>query len=284
MLIASGQRGFTLAEVLLSVFMTVAVASAIYTLLMTTQRLTRLQGERLRVQSSVRAGSLILFEELGGLGAVEGGTAGQNDIIAFGPSTVTYRAMRGIGFICQTPSATSIRIARSSFSGHRDPQAGRDEAFVFVPGNAETETEDSWVPARIVSVVTTAPCPGVLGAGISLTLAASVSPGMPEPGTPVRITEPMELKLYQSDGRAWLGARSVSTGEAIQPLIGPLTDAGGFQLEYLDGSGAPTADRTLIKSIRGKLKAATNAGGAGPAAPVEEELIAQITLRNSVQP
>ena len=284
MLIAPGRRGFTLVEVMLSLSMTLAVAGAIYTLLVTTQRLTRLQGERIRLQSSVRAGSHIVFEELSELSTIVGGTADQNDIVAFGPTDVTYRAMRGIGFICQTPSPTTIRIARGTFTGHRDPQAGRDEAYVFVPGNPDTETSDSWVPAKIVSVTTAAPCPGGLGAGIALTVSAGASLGMREPGTPVRITEVMELKLYQSDGRSWLGARSVSAGEAIQPLVGPLTDAQGFRLEYLNGTGAPTVDRALIKSIRATLRGTAEVGGAGPVTPVEEELITQVTLRNGLQP
>lgn len=278
-----GRRGFTVAEVLLSVFTTLVVAGAIYSLLVTTQQLTRLQGERTSLQSGVRAGSLILLEELGGLSTVEAGTGDQNDIVAFGPSAVTYRAMRGIGFICQAPGATTIQLARSNFSGHRDPQAGRDEAYVFIPGSADGETKDAWVSATIVSVATAAPCPGGLGAGITLTLSSSASLGRPEPGTPVRIAELMELRLYQSNGRSWLGARSVNTGEAIQPLVGPLTDTYGFQLEYLDATGAPTADGTRIKSIRGRLRGTTD-GTVGRDLPVEEELTTQVTLRNSLQP
>jgi hypothetical protein len=284
MLIAARRCGFTLVEVMLSVVMTAAVTGAIYNLLVTTQRLTRIQGERTSLQSSVRAGSLILREELGELSTVEGGTSDQNDVVAFGPDAISYRAMRGIGFICHMPGATTIRLARGSFSGHRDPQSGRDEALVFVPGNSGAPTKDSWVPVKIVSVATAAPCPGGLGAGITL----GVSPGAPletaESGSPVRITELMELRLYRSDNQSWLGARSVNTGEAIQPLIGPLTDAQGFQLEYLDGMGAPTADRTRIKSIRVRLRGTTEGGGVGRDAAVEEELITQMTLRNSSQP
>jgi hypothetical protein len=277
-------RGFTLAEVMVSLFMTVVVAGSTYHLLITTQRLTRLQGARTSVQSGVRAGSQVIREELGQLSTVEGGTAAQNDIVAFSPSAVTYRAMRGTGFICQSSSVATIQLARSSFSGHRDPQAGRDEAYVFVPGNPELDAKDSWVPAQIVSVATAAPCPGSLGPGITLTVSPGAPLGVPEPGTPVRITELMELKVYQADRLSWLGARSVSTGEAIQPLVGPLTDAGGLQLEYLDATGAPTADPTRIQSIRSTLKMTTNSSEIGSATPVEEELITQVTLRAPPRP
>jgi hypothetical protein len=282
-LIVSGHRGFSLVEILLSVSMTLSVAGAIYSLLLTTQRLTRLQAARVHLQSGVRAGSVVVLEELAELATVEGGTADQNDVVALTPNAITYRAMRGMGFVCQAPNPTTILLARTSFSGHRDPQAGRDVAYVFVPGSLETGTEDSWMPAGIGNVSTSAACPGGLGAGITLTLAGTAALGVPEPGTPVRITELMELRLYPSEGQFWLGARSVSTGEAIQPLVGPLADATGFQLEYLDGMGTPTADRTRIKSIGGKLRGMLNLGGAGPAAAGEEELGTRVTLRNSLQ-
>ena len=56
------------------------------------------------------------------------------------------------------------------------------------------------------------------------------------------------LKLYQSTGQWWLGLRSVSTGEAIQPLAGPLTED-GLRFEFLDLLGQPTTDRTSVRSI-----------------------------------
>ena len=276
------RRGLTLTEVMLSLVMTLVVTGAIYSLLLSSQRLTLAQGQRISVQSSVRAGSLILLHELSELGTVTGGTPAQNDIIAFGPSAITYRAARGIGFICQTPAPTVIRVARNTFSGHRDPQAGRDEAYVFVPGNPVNATADAWVAVNIVQVATVSMCPGNLPA-ITLTVFGSPSAEALEVGTPVRIMELMELRFYRADERSWLGARSVSSGEAIQPLIGPLADVNGFDLEYLDGFGAPTADRTGIRSIRVRLRGSLESRGElGP--PLDEELVTQVALRNSLTP
>lgn len=279
MLNGGRHTGFSLVEILLSMVITVLVVGAIHNILRKSQRLTSVQGEQIALQSSVRAGALILREELGGLSTLEGGTADQNDVVAAGPSAITYRAQRGFGFICQVPTATTIRIARGSFSGYRDPQAGRDAVSILVPGDPEAATDDSWLPASVVSVSTSGSCPLSQGPGISLTLAGAVPSNLPE-GTPVRITEIMELKLYRSGDQSWLGARSVSSAEAIQPLIGPLVHVDGFQLEYLDGRGVPTADRTDIKSIRGKLRGISAAGENGAAPSLEEELVTQITLRN----
>jgi hypothetical protein len=283
MLIPS-RRAFTLAEVMISLTLTLVVAGALYRLLVSTQRITRAQAQRVDLQSSVRAGSLVVLSELRELNAVPGGTGEQNDILVAGSSAVVYRAMRGIGFICGAPSPTAIRIARHTFTGHRDPQAGRDDALIFIEDSAAAGAEDTWLGTKIVSVATATPCPGALGPGITLTLPADAWVAGLEAGTPVRFAEVMELRLYESEGRSWLGARSVSSGEAIQPLVGPLTQEGGFRLDYLDATGAPTADRTSIKSIRIALRGTTENGGAGNGNPVEEELITQVALRNAVRP
>ena len=278
MLNITERRGFTLVEIMAALAVTLIVSSGTYHLLVNAQRLTRAQAARMSVQSIVRTGALIAANELSELNTVPGGSPSQNDIFALGAHAVTYRAMRGIGLNCQTVGPTVIRLARGSFSGHRDPQAGRDEALVFVRGDSATGSQDAWVAVNITGVVTTSACPGG-GPGITLTLAASPSPQLLEQGTPVRLAERMEMRLYEADASWWLGVRSVNTGEAIQPLAGPLAP-GGFQLEYLDREGAPTVDRTGIRSIRVTVRALEPAVE-HTRPPLEEELITQVTLRNS---
>ena len=283
-MLTRARRGFTLAEVMVSLALTLMVAGALYSVLLSTQRVTRAQAQRVDLQSNVRAGALIVLGELRELSAAPGGTAGQNDILVAGSNAVVYRAMRGVGFICAAPSATTFRIARSSFSGARDPQAGRDEVLIFSEDSAAAGAGDSWLGTNIVGVGTGSPCPGALGPGITLTVPVGASVTGPGIGTPVRIAEVMELRLYESEGKSWLGARSVSSGETIQPLVGPLTKGSGFGLEYLDVTGMPTIDRTSIRSIRITVRGTTDGGGAGNSIPVEEELVTQVALRNAVQP
>lgn len=279
MLNLTARRGFTMIEIVLALAVALIVTGATYSLLSNTQRLTRAQSARVALQSSVRAGALIVANELSDLSAVRGGSTFQNDVLALGEHAVTYRAARGLGFLCQTAGPATIRLARSSFSGHRDPQAGRDEALVFVPGDSAAGSEDTWVAVKIAGVATTLACPGGGGPGITLALSAGASPLLLEEGTPVRLVEPMELRLYQADETWWLGARSVNTGEAIQPLVGPLA-SDGFRLEYLDALGGPTNDRTGIRSIRVTIRAIEAA--ADPARPLlEEELTTQVAVRNS---
>ncbi|HEV2083727.1 MAG TPA: prepilin-type N-terminal cleavage/methylation domain-containing protein [Gemmatimonadales bacterium] len=284
----ANRRGFTLVEIMIAMTLMLIVGGAAFKLLVTTQRLSRSQAEQASLQSNVRMGSLIVLNDLRELNTVFGGAADRNDILTIAASDITYRAMRGIGFICQAPTATQIRITRSGFSGFRDPQAGRDGLYVFIDGDPDTEADDTWLPVAIADVSTATACPGVLGAGITLTTPNTAGlVGLPV-GTPIHIYEVMELKLHQADGKSWLGARSISAGEAIQPVLGPLVDGNGFQLEYLDAAGAITADRTAIKSIRVTIRGisdgAINPGVEGSPTYVQDSLVTQVALRNSFRP
>jgi prepilin-type N-terminal cleavage/methylation domain-containing protein len=284
----ANRRGFTLAEIMIAMTLMLIVCGAVFKLLVSTQRLSRSQVERAGLQSNVRMGSLVVLNDLRELGTVAGGTADKNDILTIAANDITYRAMRGIGFICQAPTATQIRITRSGFSGFRDPQAGgRDSLYVFIDGDQDTEADDAWLPVAITAVATGTACPGAL-ADITLTTPNTAGlVGLPV-GTPIHVFEVMELKLHVADGKSWLGARSISAGEVIQPVLGPLVDGNGFQLEYLDAAGAATADKTAIKSIRitirGISDGAVNPGVEGIMTHVQDSLVTQVALRNAFRP
>jgi len=123
---------------------------------------------------------------------------------------------------------------------------------------------------------------GTCGAGepaISLALPAAI--GTIPVGTPVRIYEPMELAAYQSDGQWWLGMRSLSSGEAIQPVFGPLAATEGFRLVYSDAAQVATAIPGLVKSITVTIRGSGTNDNHSPAGPLTEALTTQITLKNA---
>jgi prepilin-type N-terminal cleavage/methylation domain-containing protein len=280
------RSGFTLVEILVALVIMAVVSGAVYQLLTTSQRLSRVQVEQVSLQSNVRTGSTLVPAELRELNTVVGGTVDQNDVLSIAADAITYRAMRGLATACQTPATqTELRLLRSTYSGFRDPQA-TDSIYLFIENDPDRETDDAWVPIRLTGVATGNVCPGA-AAGITLTTQASAAlPGLAV-GTPVRIYEVMELKLHGADGRSWLGARSVSAGEAVQPVLGPLLDGNGFGLEYLDGAGNPTVDKTAIKSIRVTVRGLTDevvrAYGTDMGHP-QEVLVSQVLLRNSIRP
>jgi prepilin-type N-terminal cleavage/methylation domain-containing protein len=284
----TSRRGFTLIELMLSITIMLIVTGAIYRLIVSSQRITRSQAERVSLQSNVRIGSLAVLSDLRELNTVTGGSAAENDILAIAPNSITYRGMRGTGRICQAPTATQVRISRSSFIGYRDPQSVRDSVYVFIDGDPDTEVDDAWLSMALTGVSAATPCPGILGDGITLTVPNTAALVGLATGTPVRIFEVMELALHQQDGRSWLGARSVSADEPVRPVLGPLVDGNGFSLAYLNAAGAATTDRTAVKSIqvtlRGISEGAVNPGIEGIPTAVQEELISQITLRNAFRP
>lgn len=276
MLSLPGRRGFTLLELVVSTCMMLIVSGAVYRVLLTTQRLSRAQGRHIAAQSAVRAGTLLVANELRELSPA--------DLVRMGSSSLTFRVPRGVGFLCQAPpSATQIRIGRAGFSAQRDPQAGRDSVFLFLEGPAETEMDDTWLSLPITQVSNTAACAGTVEPGITLTVPSTAALATVPAGTPAWIYELMELKLYRSEGRSWLGARSVSSGESTQPVIGPLSDDDGFRLEYLDGNGSSTTDPSAVNSIRITLRSFSDRSlplFGEQSMVIEDELSTQVALRN----
>jgi prepilin-type N-terminal cleavage/methylation domain-containing protein len=274
-------RGFTLVEITVALALMLVVTAGVYRVLIFTQRSSRVQLVQLNLQSNVRTAVLVTANELRGLSTVTGGSSAKNDILVPTPSGLTYRAARGVGLLCQAGTAGQLRISRGSFSGYRDPQPGRDVAYLFLEGSSTDATDDAWAPLILRDVSTGSLCPGTFEPAIAITTVAPPEPVDAPAGTPIRIYELMELRLYQSDGQWWLGARSVSAGEAIQPLAGPLSGSDGFHLEYLSATGLATTDPTAVASIRITVRG-SNADllRAGHAEGVEEELTAQVALRN----
>jgi prepilin-type N-terminal cleavage/methylation domain-containing protein len=290
------RRGFTLVEILVSLVIMLIVSGAIYKMLNSTQRLSRAQAERVSLQSNVRSGALVVPTELRELSTYFGGTDDQNDVLAIVDSTdIRYRAMRGIGFMCQASTATEIRLAGGnsafpliSYSGYRDPKEVRDRIYVFIDGDEGTGGFDRWLSVQVTGVATGNVCGGAAG----FTLNVPNTPDLDglQVRTPVRIYEEMQLQLYSNGGKSWLGAKSVYTGEAFQPVLGPLTDAQGLAFQYLDAAGVATTNLKAIKSIKVTIRGITDqainggSGSSGAMSNVQDTLVSQVVLRNAFRP
>ena len=256
----------------------------IYRLLNSSQRLSLAQAEQVSLQSNVRTGSLVVPNELRELNTFVAGSLAQNDIILpLAADAITYRAMRGLGFLCQAPAAGELRIAQSSWTGLRDPAANRDDVYLFIDGDADDEADD------VVA-------PGGHHRREQLDLAAPYRPsGSRPPRCCLRSkcihrfgpSRSWSSSCTTPTAQWWLGARSVNPGEAVQPVLGPLT-ANGFQLEYLNSLGVATADEKAIKSIRvtvrGLTEDAVRHGGFGAMGHPGDSLVTQVMLRNSIRP
>jgi prepilin-type N-terminal cleavage/methylation domain-containing protein len=286
----SPRRGFTLVEVLVALVIMGVVTGAIYRLLNTNQRLALAQAEQTSLQSNVRTGSLVVPSELRELntwlGAAVGVLGDRNDIIVAEDDGIEYRAMRGLGFVCEAPGAgaTELHLAESSWTGLRNPDAARDDIYVFIDGDEDDDGDDTWLRVDITAATKTN---NACGADPGFELTAAAMPDVPL-NTPVRLFEHMELRLYADGGEWWLGARSVNAELVPQPVLGPLTDD-GFALEYLNSAGNDASgDLSSIKAVRltvqGLTDDAVRAHGSAQVGHPEETLVTEVLLRNSIRP
>ena len=285
-------RGFTLIELLIALVMMGVVTGGLYAMLIRTQRLTRAQTEQLSLQSTVRSASLVVPSELRELNNVVGAaTPGpQVDIIAMLPTSMTYRAMRGLGFVCQV-TASEIRLLTNQWSAYRNPALTRDGAYIFIENDPNLTSDDAWLQENIIGVDMGSTC----GAdpAIALTVSPNVTPAQVLIGTPVRTFEVMKLSLYVEGGKSWLGAQSVSgLDPSLQPLLGPLKDddgvTAGLNFTYLDAAGAVTAVPANVKSIvltvRGVSQHNMSRSGGSYAGVGTDSLVTQVSLRNAFRP
>jgi hypothetical protein len=65
---------------------------------------------------------------------------------------------------------------------------------------------------------------------------------------PLLVSEIMEIRAYESGGNWWIGARSVSAGETIQPSHGPIA-ADGLRVVALDSAGVTTLTPGLVTHL-----------------------------------
>jgi prepilin-type N-terminal cleavage/methylation domain-containing protein len=286
------RKGYTLIELMVALVVLLLVTGSIYKLLVSSQRLSRAQADRVDLQSNVRTASIVIPSELRELNAVVAGTAVQNDIFSGTATTIRYRAMRGIGYICQTPAigGGEIKVLASTWSGLRTPVAVRDAGYVFYDNNSDLSTDDTWLQITITQV-TASTCGGV--AAYSLTISPTVAelPSLPLL-TPVRLFELMELSLYTSGGQSWLGAQSISGGDlAPQPLLGPLVGGTGLALSYVDNSNVVTTTAVPgnVKAIRLTVVGLSNQpvsgyGGSSQTSVVRDTVTTQVSLRNAFRP
>jgi hypothetical protein len=201
-----------------------------------------------------------LGSELSSLGR---DTAG-SDLVQQAAESLSYRAERGTGFACQvTAGAVLLEIGR--YVATRQPQPGRDSMLLYLGPDAALGVPGDWVATPIVAVQN-----GSCGSGPAWKLVTLIDTtrvslaGLPS-SVPARVFEVMQARFYRSSGAIWLGVRSVSAGEIIQPLAGPFTLArSGFIPRDAAGGRAtiPAATRQIEIGLSGPW---TGWGGRGPA-------------------
>jgi hypothetical protein len=269
------RRGISLLEILVALVLSAGLSVLILDVVARAAARLRDRSERMGLAQTLRVAGEVLRGGLEDLGSDS--TAG-TDLASFGPDRIRYRATRLAGVVCDTAaSRLVIRISGGLGASRRLPRPGRDSALVL-----ELDPAHRWHPAAVGSVASPAACP-FGGSGISLVVSLdSAQRSGVGPGSIVRIFETIEARRYASGGVQWLGIQSVSAGEPVQPLAGPLT-ATGLTVGPESAPGVPASLPANAEAVRLRIQGTTTRElGVGMArtAVATDSLPAYVFFRN----
>jgi hypothetical protein len=250
--------------------LTAVVAAAALGGLVGLQRRAVGEAERQANRASLRTAAQVLHVELGNVDPAAG------DLVVAATDRMTYRAIRGNGVGCGL-AMDGVVVRTSSWRSLRVPVPGRDSVMLLRTGPV-------WLLAALDGPVRAAICPdGSPGLAFPVTGVT-----LADTGTAVRTFEQMELRLYLSGGTGWLGMRSVSGGETIQPVAGPF-DSSPAPFTWYDSAGTavtmPVSARRLRAVFRGVTRVDAAAGAAARAdLPRRDSLETVVALRGGSPP
>ena len=236
-------RGFTLPELLIGLVLLSMLGAILVRTGLAAERSTRLARAAAQLERSFDTALDFLDSELADVGTDPSAT----DFLRFGADSVTWRATRGLGLACQI-SAAEVRVLDGQWSGSRLPQAGRDSLLLYAGTDSSRADSVTWIALPVLGVSATN-CGGAPALRLQTSLDTTLVPPSRLPAlVPVRVFEIMQARLYSSLGSWWFGARSVSAGEAIQPVAGPLAP-GGLRFAYFDSVMQPAASAALVRAV-----------------------------------
>jgi prepilin-type N-terminal cleavage/methylation domain-containing protein len=292
------RRGFSLVELLIALVLMGIVSAAVYRVLVNNQRVYQMQTQRIDLQQNIRAAATILPAEFRELDALDG------DITAMSATSITIRAMRWLGFTCDPPVmggavgalTTTIR-GGPLFFGSRGILTS-DSILIYYDGNQASRLDDAWWAGRPTANPAALNCPtdGRPGTRIVFALRTAGAPappyaGMPPnfpgaipPGAPVRGFETVTYQLYRPAGDTSWYVGMQPTGQAMQPLVGPVL-ANGLAFTYFNAAGAVTAVPAEVAridiTVRGRTAQLVRQTTGGVMGPTLDSVVTSVALRNN---
>ena len=249
------RRGSSLAELLIALTLTGMLAVLTARVFAVTALALRDRSEGMAAEHGLRVATGAVRAALESLG--EDSTSG-SDLLSSAAAGFSARATRAAGVACAvSPGLLVARADAPWWSALREPVEDRDSIL------AADLSEPVWRVYALRAPPRATICPdGTSGIELPIT-GDSLALGGIGPGSPLRIFENVELRLYSSAPDQWLGVRLLATGQAIQPLAGPFA-AWGFGLSYEARDGLPAADPAQVAGVSFRLTALTErAGGVG---------------------
>ncbi len=285
------KRGFTIVELLIALALMGIVSTAIYTLLVNNQRLYRQQTQSIAVNDNLRSAVAILTTELRELDAAD--PLG-SDITEMTDSSITYRAMRGLRWICAGPATGNTLFLDTTRIGLRSLDASYDSLLIFADFDSTLTSDDRWYHADLAaSPANATDCGGrpsrrvMIGLSLPGGRTSLVAQDGIIVGSPVRAFEMARVMRYlDASGATWLGMqrRNKSSGWTnLQPVVGPLQDR-GLRFTYYAADGSVTANRSQVArigiSVIGRTSDRVRLGTGGMGYLIDS-LVTQVALRNN---
>jgi len=275
----ASRRGSSLVELMAALTGLVIVASLATQVIITQMRVALTLEASSGLGSGLRTGVTFLSAEWRDLSPAPAGLSG--DLLSLGPDALTYRAPRASALAC-AGGQDQILLRANPWYGLRQLAPDRDSLLILIEGDTATGSDDRWLPLPVISVGSGA-CQGTPAMVVATRLDSAIVQGDVRFDAPVIAFEIMQVRSYVQASETWLGARSVSAGEVIQPLLGPL-DVSGLRLTYLDANGAST---NLPGEVRGIISALSlvsdhpvhGHGAQGQRSPLRDSVVVRLTLR-----
>lgn len=248
-MISTRQSGFTLVELLIVSLLTAVIMVAVYETLMVQEKSYEAARHVMSDQEALRTGIAMLETELREAGAIGGVAIGGSDIAAATADSITFRAHRKLGAVCDLSRNDKWLLA---WPIGEKFEAG-DELLFLVDGDTLRHTDDRWDTTFVstVSDASTTSCtnawPGQPLQQIKIDNAADLS-GVYR-GAPIRAYEWTTYSLYEFGSLGWGLGRVRESGSPTY-LVGRFAPKGtGLRFAYFDTGGNSTLDPTQVSRI-----------------------------------
>jgi prepilin-type N-terminal cleavage/methylation domain-containing protein len=300
------RAGFTLAELIVALFLFTIIGTATTRVLIKQQQYYKDVNRSSSARRELRLGASVLPAELRSI-STSGG-----DIISMSDSSITMFAYIGSSVICAR-TATTITLPPHNLVHHKltsfvvQPQQG-DSVFLFDEGLLAGSEDDSWQRLGISAAPATSAtaCPGAPYTDPLLDLPVTkprlvytLGPGniadSVRVGAVVRFGRRVRYLIYQGSSGSFLGLQENNAGSwaALQAMAGPYRpyvagdgNPSGLQFRYYDTLGTRITDFTQTTRVgRVDVFLRTNAGRSAiterKGALLRDSVVMRVAVRNS---
>lgn len=248
----SSERGFTLVELVVYMWLSLVVVGAIFGVLVSQSRAHGLLRETIDARETLRGGASLLVAEL------RQASASRGDLYSIQPQMIQLRSVQGAAVVCAIHT-TLPRYGLWDTSGTFAATAD-DSVLLYSVANATWSTmqvTQQWSDGASAGLSACAwGAAFVPVSAVEVSVAAASDTAGVRVGAPIRPFLRAQYGLFQQNGRSWLG-RQMGSATSYELLTGPLRPPAdsGLAFHYYDAAGAATTDPTQVVRVEVVLRA-----------------------------